>query len=104
MIPSLRRVRSSDDVVRQLQDAADSVLKVITKKEILDGNFLEDITITAGTPKVVNHLLGEKLRGWISVRKNAQAHVWDSQDTNQTPFSTLILNASASVTISLWVF
>ncbi len=111
-LPTLRRLRSSDDSIRQLQDAADAVFKVITAKQILDGNFIEDVVVTGGTPLVIDHKLGRKLRGWILCRKNENLDVWDSQTENPTPQATLILNTLDSgnpllpniVTISLWVF
>lgn len=112
-IPTLRRVRSQDNTLRQLQDASDNVFKAITSKRILDGNLIEDIVITGGEPKTIDHLLGRKLTGWILVRKNLEVDVWDSQSDNPTPSATLVLNSTDNsadpmleneVTISLWVF
>lgn len=111
-LPAFKRVRTDNDGIRQLQDATELVLKAVTAKAILDGNFLQNIVITGGTPLSINHLLGRKLLGWMLCRKNLEVDVWDSQDTNPTPAATLILNATDSgdplnpnlVTISLWVF
>lgn len=104
MIPQLRRVRSDDNVVRQLQDASDAIFKVITVKEILDGILLEDISLLSANPNVINHKLGRKLRGYIIVRQDTNTNIWDSQTSNTTPSLTLVLNCGSNVTISLWVF
>jgi len=103
-ITPFRRVRSADNVIRQLQDATDTVFKDISDRQIVDGNILEGIEITGGTPKVIDHKLGRELIGWQVVRKNVTTDIWDSQDTNATPILNLILNATNTVTISLWVF
>jgi hypothetical protein len=101
-----RRIRSQNNDIRLLQDAVDPVFKGILSSRILDGNLLEDITITGGTPLTIDHKLGRELKGWIVVRQDVSTQIWDSQDTNPVPSSTLILNATAAtvVTINLWVF
>lgn len=102
MIPELRRVRSNDDSLRQLQDGVDFVLRAISTKEILDGVLIQDISITSGTAKIVDHKLGRVPLGYIVVSRNANSNIWTS--TSSVPSSVLKLNASANVTINLWVF
>lgn len=104
MIPQLRRIRSSDNNIRQLQDATDAVFKVIIDKAILDGNLLQDIPLDSAILNSVDHKLGRSPRGYIVVRSNANSNVWDSQDVNPMPTKTLNLNCDVNVTISLWVF
>jgi hypothetical protein len=104
MIPSLRRVRSDDNIVRQLQDATDSVLRSISARQILDGILIEDVELDSAGDNLIEHKLGRKLRGWIVVRQNINTNVWDSQDSNLLPDKTLILNCGSDVTVSLWVF
>lgn len=102
MIAPFRRVRSQDDVVRQLQDAVGAVFQDVVSREILDGQVIEGVQITTGTPYAVSHKLSRALVGYIVIRKNADANVWDS--VSAAPSSILILNSSANVTISVWVF
>lgn len=52
----------------------------------------------------VNHGLGRKLQGWIIIGRNSTGTVYDSQSTNQMAQLTLLLNASAPITINLLVF
>jgi hypothetical protein len=70
---------------------------------IINGFIVTDVAITSGTAKTVDHAL-ERPPNWIVIKKNANATVWDSQDTNANPKRTLILNSSANVTVDLWIF
>lgn len=88
-----------------IQDNVDDTLRGFkVTVPIMDGNLIEDIVIVTGTEKLVSHKLGKILTGWITTRKSASSVVWDSQSTNSNPSTTLALNSSANVTISIWVF
>lgn len=102
MLTPFRKVKVTDDSVRNLQDAIAQIFNQVLKKQIIDGVMIEGLTITSGTPLSINHGLDTLVRGWILVRKNSNSNVWES--VSATPTKTLILNASATVTISLWVF
>lgn len=65
--------------------------------------ILKNISLVSGT-NVINHKLGQKLVGWKTTRVRALATIYDTQDSNPTPTLTLILVASAPVTIDLEVF
>ena len=104
MIPNLRRIRTTDDNIRQLQDAADEIFKVIVNKEILDGQLLSGVELVTGSLNRISHKLGRKLVGYLVTSMNANTNVWDSQTDNVTPGLTLDLNCGANVTINLWVF
>lgn len=80
-----------------------SQLNPLLSKEITKGQLLQDIVLINGKT-VVNHKLGRPLIGYWVVLKNAAAEIYDSQDTNQMPQLTLVLNSNAAVTVSLWVF
>lgn len=102
MIPAFRAIRSSVKDISRLQDALSKVFNAIQKKQILDGRLIENIEISTGTVKEVAHGLQSNPRGWIVVKKNAEATIWETAST--LAGRTLSLNASANVTISLWVF
>lgn len=101
-IPRLRRIRSDDDTLRQVQDASDAIFQIIATKPILDGRLIQNVTVN--TQATVNHGLSRQLIGWLIVRKRNSEGVWDTQDSNPTPSSTLTLESSGSTTIDLWVF
>lgn len=102
MIPVFRAIRTGVRDIQKLQDALNKVFNSITAKEIIDGRLISNVVLTTGSANEVNHGLGVPVRGWIVVGKNANANIWSS--ASSTPNSTLILNTSANVTVSLWVF
>lgn len=104
MISPFERIKTQDQDLRFLQDNVAAVFKDIAGRTLLDGRLIEAIAITAGTAKTVSHNLGRKLVGWSVVRKDAGAEVWESITNDTIPTRTIVLNASADVTISLWVF
>jgi hypothetical protein len=81
-----------------------SILNPFLGKPALQVSVLKNQTLTAGN-NVINHGLGRALQGWYPVRYHgAYAQIYDNQDTNQMPTLTLVLNASAPITIDLVVF
>lgn len=65
--------------------------------------ILTGLVLTSGS-NTINHKLGQKLQGWVVVGQNASATFYDAQSANTTPALTLVLIASAAVTINLEVF
>ena len=102
MLRPFRRVQVKDDSLNMVQDALSLALNPIITKQIIDGAFLENIKITGSTSVSISHGLGIIPRGWFVVNKNAQSDLW--QTVSATPKKTIIINASNTVTISLWVF
>jgi hypothetical protein len=67
-------------------------------------SLLKSVVLTTGN-NVINHKLGRVLQGWKPTRYHgAWAQIYDLQDTNQMPQLTLVLVASANVTIDIEVF
>jgi hypothetical protein len=62
--------------------------------------------VAANNPNVIQlgSILSGPLQGWVVTRIKGQATLWDSQDTNPTPATTLLLNTSADVVVQLSVF
>ena len=79
-------------------------LTPILNSLIVEGVLIEDIALTSGVDNFISHELGRKPQGYFLVNKNANADVWTSSTTNSFPAQHLILRASATVTISFWVF
>jgi hypothetical protein len=68
-----------------------------------NSSILKDVVLATGT-NTINHLLGRTLQGWSIIRRNAAATVYDAQASNPRPELTLVLVASAPITVSLEVF
>lgn len=80
-----------------------SELNPVLANPIVGGRLVKNISMITGV-NIINHGLGDKIQGWIVIMNSAAATFYDSQATNPRPQLTLILNASAPATISLYVF
>jgi len=103
----LFKVQTTDRIVNQLQDNIANLLEptatTVQDSPLLAGKILEKVDLTSG-PNTIRHTLGRVLKGWFIVRQRASATVYDTQDSNDTPQVTLLLTASANVTVDLYVF
>lgn len=99
MIQPFRKIRTQDKELTQLQNSLARIFLDLLGLEILNGRLIEDVEVTTSTA-TVNHGLNRELKGWIVVKKNADRRVWQTDITS----TTLTLDASATVTVSLWVF
>lgn len=103
MISQFRKIRSTINDIQRVQDAVAVVFNSLLKKQILDGRLIRDKFLdSSANPISIDHGLGKAPRGWVIVKQDADANVYES--TSSTPNATLELNATADVTVSLWVF
>lgn len=89
--------------LEQLQPKWAAILNPVIANPITSGLQLDNIELTIGN-NVINHKLGRKLQGYMIVRKNGQAGIFDTQGSNQMPQLTLNLTSDADVLVSLWVY
>jgi hypothetical protein len=80
------------------------VTDFIEKCSLIDGKLVSDAELTTGQDNEVGHGLGRIPQGYIVVDRNANSVVSTSSTLNRNPKNSLILNCSANVTVSLWVF
>lgn len=78
-------------------------LNPVLANPLLGGQLLQSIKVVTGD-NVIDHGLGDKLRGYFVVMNNAAVTFYDKQPVNPRPQLTLVLNASGAATISLYVF
>jgi hypothetical protein len=100
---SIPLVQTNDRNVNQLQQNFKKAIEPVLKNPIVTGTILTSVTLNSGSNSI-SHGLGRAIQGWTIIRQRAQANIWDSQDSNTTPQSTLALNASAKVTVDIYVF
>lgn len=91
------------DAVERALDSFEKSVGSIIPVEIINGNLLQSIALTTDISRIP-HKLDRKLLGYIIVRQNANAVIYDQQDAETNPEIYLALKASAPVTISVWVF
>jgi hypothetical protein len=99
---ALPTFNTQDLVVSQLQSTWSQALNPLLRNPANNSYILEKIPLVAG-PNVVNHLLGRKLIGWRIVRQRADASIYDTQDSNNTPALTLNLVSSADAVCDIEV-
>lgn len=92
-------VREPDDQYqRDNKVAVDGVLSV----PLLQGVLVTTVSLTTGTTRVA-HNLGRVARGFFIVDATADVRAWRDA-TAPASLSFISLKASASATVSLWVF
>ena len=98
----MKRVATTDGELRQLQDNVREIVEPWERVPLLAGLLLTDVSLSASAT-LVAHGLGRKLRGWIVVRTNGTATVYEpSVATLADRFVNL--QATGSVVVTLWVF
>lgn len=96
--------QTNDRQLNTYQSALSAALQPITSNAAAAGIILSNVALVTGQTNVVPIGLTQPLVGWSIVRLRANATVWDSQDTNNTPSQTLLLNTTANVTVDILVF
>lgn len=98
---SVTRINTQNYELSRVQDFLANAIDRLDS-EIVNGHQIDSIDLTAGEANTINHGLGRNLRGYIVVRKDANASIWD--ETSSTPAKTLKLQTSSDCTVSLWVY
>lgn len=89
--------------LEQMQTKWKSQIDPALSNVLFQGRLIQNVSLATGN-NTINHGLGRPLIGWFLTRRPSSATVYDNQSTNPTPALTLSLNASTSVTVSLYVF
>ena len=97
---NLKKVRSDDRIINQVQDNIEQAITPIINSEIIDGLIIKDIEVLTGATLTLSHKLGRTPNGFAVIKRNANSTVWNGLIDKKT----IELNSSANVTISLWVF
>lgn len=100
---AIAKVQTDNREVNQLQSNILSYLNTIGQNALLSGVILANQSLKSGD-NTINTKLNRKLQGWFIIRQRGPASLYDKQDSNQTPNSTLILNSSANVSVDIFVF
>lgn len=97
------KMQTENREVNQLQNNIGLAVDPVLQNKIVDGSLVQNVVLATGS-NVVNHLLGRNLIGWIITRRNGVATVYDTQSTNPIPNKTLLLTASAGLTVDIYCF
>lgn len=77
----------------------------VARHPLLDGELVEDVDFTSGQTVKIKHKLNRPVRGFIVVKRDADATFY-TDTTNTRPASELWLTNSLAGTVkaSFWVF
>lgn len=92
------RIQTPDRNLQLIQDNISTALNPLQAIPMAGGNMLTGIVLTSGNNNI-NHKLSHTPQFWILANTNAAVNLYQVS-ANST---VLVLNASAAVTISLWV-
>lgn len=96
-------MQTMDHDLSLMQTKWRSILNPVLSIPIIDGRLIQNVSLVSGD-NTINHGLGKKLQGYIVVLNNSPVTFYDKQSENQMANLTLILNASGTATVTLWVF
>jgi hypothetical protein len=100
MIPALfRQIRSTLPDINRLQEAVNAVFISLRLCPLLDGILLSDLTVTP-TATSFDHGLDRVPRGFIVVKSYTAAGITNGAMDERS----IVLAASTSTLISIWVF
>lgn len=77
------------------------VLNPLLLNALINGQQIDNIHLTAATPLVIYHSLGQAPAGWFVVDNTVAATFIRTQPFNP---KSITLQASATTVISLWVY
>lgn len=100
-LSNIELIQTQDQDVNQLQINIKKVLTPLINNPLLGGNVLQS-TLATGDNKI-SHGLNRALQGWVIVDVNGITDVYRNQG-NFDPTKILVLNSSAAVSVSLYVF
>lgn len=97
-------VQTNNREVNQLQQNIKSAVNPLLSNPLNQGLLLQQVVLAIGTNNI-NHKLNRALIGWFTTRMpGVYAKIYDNQNTNTTPTSTLTLVSDTAITIDLFVF
>jgi hypothetical protein len=104
MQPYVRSGSSNADIQR-VENSLISTLQSIIPNPLLNSPTLKKaVVLTSGVDNVVDHGLNRPVTGWIVVDKNATADIYKSATTNTMPTTSIILNTTSTVTVTILFF
>lgn len=105
-LPQIQFVQAAaDSAITKIQDNIKSwILRLQRFAPIIDGALVTSQQINPTGDTLVRTGLDRAALGYIVVKRSGAGVVFTSPTPNTTPVGTLLLRASAAVTVDLWVF
>jgi hypothetical protein len=100
-IKDIKTIKLTDYETSTLQNNIGDFAQQLVRVPFLDGNLIEDVSLST-TATEVAHGLGREPVGYFIVKANAAVDVYDT--TSTTPKVTIKLTASTTATCNIWIF
>lgn len=99
-----KQINTSDFNLSRIQDNAATTFSDITKIAFLDGTSIQ-ANLSAGADTVIEHGLGRVPVGYFSTSCSSPgAALFESSTTNNLRDRIILLRATATVTMTIWIF
>jgi hypothetical protein len=103
MVSSLPFFETDNKELSMLQTRWISIIDPVLRRPQNQSLILKDVSLINGTNTIRTNL-DQKLQGWKIVRQRAAASIYDAQDGNPNPATSLILVSNANVVVDIEVF
>ena len=102
--PALRKQGGGTEAEFRAQSNVEQALASVGTSIITNGTYIEGIFLANTGSVPVAHKLGRPWRGYIVCKNNANALVYDVENSGNDESKFITLTASAGTRVSLWVF
>jgi len=104
MQPYVRSGTNTPDVQRVENSLVNTFQSIITNPLLNSPTLKKAVVLTSGVDNVVDHGLNRSVTGWIIVDKNASADIYQSTTENTMPTTSIMLNTTNTVTVTILFF
>jgi hypothetical protein len=104
MQPYVRSGTNIPDVQRVENSLISTLQSIITNPLLNSPTLKKAVVLTTGVDNVVDHGLNRPVTGWIIVDKNTSADIYQSTTINTMPTTSIILNTTSTVTVTILFF
>lgn len=102
-IKSFKKINTSLRELDKVQSNISDYVQPLTNNPMLDGLILTEVDVSTSST-IVNHGLGRDIRGWFIVNKDSNINVWAVSSEQSFPGTQLVLTASGTGIVSIYVF
>ena len=103
VLDKFQRINTEDYELGTIQGNVGKTLDLLTTGPLAGGVLLEGVVLINGDTNV-KHKLGREPLGYVVVRRNGAADIYDKTVAKNLKEIILKLNSSAAITVSLYIF
>lgn len=100
---NLKKIFQNNYELAKVQDNIFESLKQIANHPLLNGVFIDDISLDTNDA-IIEHKLARESKGYLVITKDSSANIYTSATQNKQPEKFIILKASSAVNADLYFF